>query len=1265
MEFLEGYKITKRISSDAVFSMYEAIDESTLDKVLIKIASQKFLIENESMARILIREHELSRLFSKKNIIAKSKLKEEDNTEHLIYNIDHLHFLTELTKKKTTDFTFIYRLAITIAHHLETLHSKGYGHFNLTPSNILFDSESSIVKLINPCIFPKFNLIYNLRYIAPEQTGRLAIKSDYRSDFYSLGIILYELITGNHPIADIDAKTIYRKQITDRFPAPDSIDITIPTALSQIVYKLTSKQASNRYQNATSLKHDLLKGLELLLSAPHQPINIGSLDYISNIQFPEINSFFEKEKDEIITSIKHAEPNKISIINLSGTLSQGKDDFAKDILVALDKGKIFNVVISALPATGAIPFYAVSNILKETAYNLHNSDLFTLHEIQTFFYNLPSHHATALIKLCPNIVTLFNINIKPINSCISDNSVLQSAVRQFINFICQRTRPFVIYLENIEHMDNSSMRLFIELMSDSELKDLVVMHSTINTVSLSKSVHNKNIIFKQFEIPKLSKRKVSLLINKTFKLNEEQSSDLVDVIIEKTKGKVKQIYTLIHLLVEKKIIHFDIDQFVWKYKIDKIKDFSFQSSYETVIESNFDKLNAEIKNLLIECSLIGYIFDIRILQITHGYSIRSLSVLFRDIQHLGFVEPIERFSTLNNHNNPLLYKFNNTKVHKILQQKITSDYLQHSTSIFSAIVEICKHDESLFFFFEEFIKKNQTLLAEITSDERSSMLNFYFHKAETYYYLKKYKDAEILITYCISLINQEGWTASRHKTTSQIYLLAIKISIQTYFFAKADKYFDTAKKYVAEPTEKIPFYEVQIDSYITRGKQSEAVGLLKELFSIAKFYPKKQNSLYWIISSKIVKTLFFNKLINSTFTLNPRTKSLRKQTLHFLNDRCYLLDNHLYNYTLYKIAKDSIINGIDKHYVFPLLRYSRNMIQDPETFDKGTKLSNELITIISKRPEDYKDELHYYIKHILPFSSHKATYNLNEIIENHFFNGETSKAIEIAHVIFSLDFFKGVNLKQLSLNIQRTIDKIGDSTKKSELVSILDIIEHRTKLLTQVRKKIEINSETNIPSSKSSNANQISIWNNVTLLLYFFLMDDHEKASICAQNVIMSTKITESTIPLCIAKFYDSLINCESYSKKSITEQKGIVTVLSERLKYFKSLAKHNPDNFMHNYLILEAEYQILLGNRKKAIQLYFEAIEYSDKQNLYHMCGYAHKRLAKIYELENLKEKAVNHYIKSFNYYKFWGTEAIANNIKFEHFSIFDELEIRIYNIS
>jgi len=1265
MEEIEGYKIIKALPSNILFNVYEAIDIATSNTVLIKRTSPKFLTDNEDLTRILIKEHETARHFSKKNIIAKSKFKETENSEYLIYLLDSYDFLSKHLSKKIVDYKFIYHFAISMAQHLESFHEQGIGHFNLSPENIIIDKSQNKIKLINPCIYSKFELICNLLYIAPEQTGRLHLKADFRADFYSLGLILYEMVIGSHPISDEDAKTIYRRQITDRFVAPDTIDITIPSALSKIIFKLTAKQASDRYQNATSLKYDLIQGLNLFQKSPHETFTLGRLDYISKIQYPEPNSFFEKEKEEIISSIKLVEQNKISIINLSGTLSQGKDDFAKDILQSLDKGKIFNVIVSALPETGTIPFYSISNILKETAYNLYNSELFTNQEITEFFFSLPNQHSTSLIKLCPSLSFLFNINIIQKNEFINDSTILNAALRQFIHFICKRTRPFVIYLENIEHMDNSSMRLFIELMSDKELKNLVVMHSTINSVSISKSIHNKNIIYTQFEIPRLSKRKVSFLFNKLFKVTDEQVSETIDLIINKTHGKVKQIYTLLNIFFEKKFIYFDKENFKWVFSNEKIKEFKIECSYEMVISHKIEDMSIETKNLLIECSLIGYIFDLRILQRTHGYNIRSLSVLFRDMQKLDIVEPIERFSYLNNNNNALLYKFKNTKVHRIFLDKITNEHIQHSTTIFSAIIDVCKHDESLFFFFEEFLKKNQTLLSEITSDDRNSMLHFFIQKADCYYYLKKYKEAEILINYCISLINNEGWTTSQHNTTTQIYLLAIKNSIQTFYFTKADHYFETAKKHISEPTVKIPFYEVQIDSLKTRGKNEEAIKLIKELLTLNKFYPKSPKSLVWKLMAYTTRLLFYNKLINNTLTINTKRKSIRRQTLTFINNRSFNLDKHIYNYTLYKIAKDCVFNGIDKQYVFPLLRHSRNLIQNPTTFEKGIKLSTLLITIISKKEEDYENELHFYLKHILPFSNYKANYDLNKIISTHFFDGEITKAIEIAQITFSLDFFKGVNLKKLLSDIQKTIDNVGESTKKTELLSILDIIEHRTKLLTQIRKKIDFEDNSALLHTKTLNGNLSIRWNNVTLLLYFFLLDEFEKASICAQNVMSSSEISDDTIPQCIAIFYDSLISCATYHKHKIESQKLIIEKLKERLKYFKLLAKYNPENFNHNYLILEAEHFIISGNFNKAIASFIKAIEFSDKQNLHHICGYAHKRLAYIYEQINLKEKAINHHIKSFNYYKFWGTETIANKIKFEHFSIFDELEIRIYKIS
>ena len=838
-------------------------------------------------------------------------------------------------------------------------------------------------------------------------------------------------------------------------------------------------------------------------------------------------------------------------------------------------------------------------------------------------------------------------------------------MRQLISFICQRTRPFVIYIENIENMDNSSMRLFIELMSDKDLKNLIVIHSTINTVSLSRSIHNKNIIFKQYEIPRLTKRKISNLFQKLFNPTQEQSMQLVDVFNEKTNGKIKQIYAFITLLIEKKYIYFDTENFQWIFCFDKIATINTALSYETFINQNFDKLDEITKNLLIECSLNGFIFDLRVLQHTLGYNIRSLSVLFREIQHLGFVESIDRFSKLNNTNNPLVYKFNNTKVHAIILEKNNSEHKQHIINTFSSIIEISKTDETVFFFFEEFIKKNQTLLSELSIDERVSMLNYYYQKAETYYYLKKWKEAEIVINYCVSLVNNEGWSTKKQIKTKSIYLLAMKCSIQTFYFSKSDHFFELAKKNILEKAEIIPYYKVQIESLITRGKNSESLVLFKELLALSKFYPKKSNSLYWKIASTVTQILFTNKIIKNKFLSTKNSKSTRRQVLHFINHRIENLDNHVYNYTLYKICKDSILNGIDKQYIFPLLRYSRNLMQNPKTFEKGIKLSTNLIELISKNEQEYEHELHYYFKHILPFSNVVSTYNQSEIIKKHFINGEINNAIDLALVGFSLDFFKGINLNQLIGSIQKTIELVGESSRKNELLTILNIIEYRTKLLTQIRKKVDNEYEMSISSAKSSSSILTARWNNITLLLYFFLIKDYEKASICAQNVLQSSENTEDTISQCIVLFYDSLITSETLKNKPNNEKKIAIETLKQRVLFFKTLAKYNPDNFLHNSLILDAELAQITGNSKKAIQLFYDAIESCDKQNLHHMCGYSHQRIAALYEKENQKEKAINHYIKSYNYYKFWGTETIANKIKFEQFSIFDDLEIRMYNIS
>src|SRR5439155_14605266 len=96
-----------------------------------------------------------------------------------------------------------------------------------------------------------------LPYISPEQTGRMNRAIDYRTDFYSLGVILYEFLTGAPPFTSGDTLEIIHGHIAKTPPSPSHLDATIPEPLSQIVLKLLAKTAEERYQSALGLRADL------------------------------------------------------------------------------------------------------------------------------------------------------------------------------------------------------------------------------------------------------------------------------------------------------------------------------------------------------------------------------------------------------------------------------------------------------------------------------------------------------------------------------------------------------------------------------------------------------------------------------------------------------------------------------------------------------------------------------------------------------------------------------------------------------------------------------------------------------------------------------------------------------------------------------------------------------------------------------------------------------------------------------------------------
>jgi len=165
----------------------------------------------------------------------------------------------------TTEFLHI---AIQIAQILGQLSQHCILHKDIKPQNILINPQTKQVKLIDfsiASLLPRENqflqnpnvLEGTLAYLSPEQTGCMNRGIDYRSDFYSLGVTFYQMLTGQLPFSSSDAVELIYFHLAKQPTPPSQLNPEIPQTLCEITLKLMAKTAEERYQTAFGLKYDL------------------------------------------------------------------------------------------------------------------------------------------------------------------------------------------------------------------------------------------------------------------------------------------------------------------------------------------------------------------------------------------------------------------------------------------------------------------------------------------------------------------------------------------------------------------------------------------------------------------------------------------------------------------------------------------------------------------------------------------------------------------------------------------------------------------------------------------------------------------------------------------------------------------------------------------------------------------------------------------------------------------------------------------------
>ncbi|WP_208558725.1 Stk1 family PASTA domain-containing Ser/Thr kinase [Marinilactibacillus kalidii] len=260
------YKVIKSIGSGGMAKVYLAKDLILERDVAVKLMAYNFHNDENSIRRFK-REALATTELVHPNIVNIYDVGEDENPYIVMEYVEgadlkqYIHDHHPIPYKKSVEIMSQILDAVRYAHQHNIIHR------DIKPQNILIDHDGSVkitdfgiaVALSQNSITQTNSLLGSVHYLSPEQArGSMATK---QSDIYSLGILLYELLTGDVPFDGESAVSIALKHFQNDLPSIRDIDHRIPQPLENVVLRATTKEASQRYQTIDEMKADLMTAL--------------------------------------------------------------------------------------------------------------------------------------------------------------------------------------------------------------------------------------------------------------------------------------------------------------------------------------------------------------------------------------------------------------------------------------------------------------------------------------------------------------------------------------------------------------------------------------------------------------------------------------------------------------------------------------------------------------------------------------------------------------------------------------------------------------------------------------------------------------------------------------------------------------------------------------------------------------------------------------------------------------------------------------------
>ncbi|MEG4218800.1 AAA family ATPase [Microcoleus sp. Pol14C6] len=758
--------------------------------------------------------------------------------------------LEKFTQKNPLSLDEFLQIALSLTDIVHCIHQQRVIHKDIKPANILIHPDTKQVKLIDFSISSLLSretqqiqnpnaLEGTLAYLSPEQTGRMNRGIDYRSDYYSLGITWYELLTGNLPFKSNDPMELVHCHIAKQ---PDGFHREeIPQVLVDMVMKLMAKNAEERYQSTLGIKNDLEKCLvQLQETGKIENFPIAQRDLSDRFIIPDKLYGRETEIETLLQAFERVSLGTTEMMLVAGFSGIGKTAVINEVHKPIVKQRGYFIKGKFDQFQRNIPFSAFVQAFRDLMEQLLTECDDLIHQLKHKILEAVGENGQVIIEVIPELSRIIGEQTPAIElSGTAAENRFNLLFQKFTQVFTSASHPLVMFLDDLQWADSASLKLMQLLMADTShlfiigayrnnevnpghplmltLSDIQKTQATINTITLAP----------------LTQEQVNKLVADTLKCSENLAGSISQLIYQKTKGNPFFVVQFLKALHQDGLINFDFELGCWQCDVTQVTTQAVTDDVVTFMGFQLQKLPQSTQDLLELAACIGNSFDLATLAIVSQQSeLETASALWKALQE-GLILPIgdvykfyigqENQARISENQLIVKYKFLHDRVQQAAYSLIPDERKQEThLKIGRLLLQNFSETEEKIFDIVGHFNRGADCLAQLQERQTLAQLNLAAgRKARN---STAYTAARVYLQTGLELLAVNCWK-SQYELTLNLYVAAAEVAYLNSDFEGMERMTELVLQKARTILDKVEIYEILIVAQTAKGNVLEAIAI--------------------------------------------------------------------------------------------------------------------------------------------------------------------------------------------------------------------------------------------------------------------------------------------------------------------------------------------------------------------------------------------------------------------------------------------------------